>query len=586
MQLPSSGILDISDGDSGETAAYVYGRYATFVAQWGTRYPDAPGVRSARAWIAAVDRLGWPAASARMGRLTADWEEIRATLQQPTLTRTQKVARLRQFLVLFDSESGTQECEEAREALRSFGAAPAVGTDLSGGAKAGIDWVAIPSGMFNIGVAYGGGPDNPDGRVHISAFEMARTETTARQYAACVKAGPCSKPDHGAFGTWGVGAKANHPINYVSWAQADAFCRWAGGRLPTEAEWEYAARGTDNLRYPWGNDGITRGGPKVGNFLEKKNPRRDPEAHFIADYNDGFAATAPVGRFPAGRSPFGLDDMVGNVTEWVADWAGPYDTKATYNPLGPRSGTRHSARGASCDTGDKEDLMTVSRSHSLGYTSSVLSNLDTGFRCARASRAMAAEVETALRGEVAGCVGVTGDGQHALILLDKPVPDGVVRQALLVGGHGEVSPVIEVATCDHQPDCTNSLVTGTVAAREAILKLTGGERLYPCQTALAVGGVATADLGAVRVSAEGGKALNVKVPGGGDVRLDRVESEGPETIEVFAIYWGDLWDDVYVAFRRSRDPSNRSPGDIKVFRVAAEKLGLLPCAARSTCVVE
>ena len=126
--------------------------------------------------------------------------------------------------------------------------------------------------------------------VTLPSFCMDRTEVTVIAYKACVDAGICTTPGPG---NWGKRGKDNHPINSVSWFQASAFCKWNGKRLPSEEEWEYAARGNLPSEYPWGND--------------------PPEGR--ACFPD--AGTCPVGSYPSGDSPFGVKDMSGNVWEWT-----------------------------------------------------------------------------------------------------------------------------------------------------------------------------------------------------------------------------------------------------------------------------
>jgi formylglycine-generating enzyme required for sulfatase activity len=124
---------------------------------------------------------------------------------------------------------------------------------------------------------------------------------TVADYRRCVEAKRCTPPETGGSCNWGKEERNSHPINCVDWNQAKTFCEWTGKRLPTEAEWEKAARGTDKRTYPWGNEWDAK----------KANVSGDA---------DGFAETAPVGSFPAGASPFHALDMSGNVWEWTADW--------------------------------------------------------------------------------------------------------------------------------------------------------------------------------------------------------------------------------------------------------------------------
>jgi formylglycine-generating enzyme required for sulfatase activity len=141
--------------------------------------------------------------------------------------------------------------------------------------------------------------------------------------------------------------KGDHPINCVTWQMADEFCRaQSGSRLPTEAEWEFAARGPDGRKFPWGDD------PPTSEHLNacgkeclawgKKNHIDEKSMY---DGDDGFANTAPVGSFPKGKSRYGIQDVVGNVWEWVGDWYAPYTTDAQTDPKGPDSGEARVIRG-------------------------------------------------------------------------------------------------------------------------------------------------------------------------------------------------------------------------------------------------
>lgn len=157
----------------------------------------------------------------------------------------------------------------------------------------------------------------PQNAVTLDGFWIDQTEVTNAQYRQCVEAGKCATPAcYGMFvqsQTYEDASKANHPVNCVGWYRAQAYCEWTGARLPTEAEWEYAARGEQGYIYPWGNDfDCSR-----GNFHDKWIVRSDDMYHVTGC--DGYTGTAPAGSFPIGGSWCGALDMAGNVQEWVAD---------------------------------------------------------------------------------------------------------------------------------------------------------------------------------------------------------------------------------------------------------------------------
>ena len=160
-----------------------------------------------------------------------------------------------------------------------------------GGCPAGM--AAIAGGHFMMGADDVGSAAKPVHPVDVAAFCMDKTEVTAAAYGACVKQGKCSEPNSDGYCNWGKGDRDNHPINCVDWNQATAFCAASGKRLPTEEEWEYAARGSDGRDYPWGNEA--------------------PGSQLC--WNRQGQGTCPVGQFSAGK--FGLFDMAGNVWEWT-----------------------------------------------------------------------------------------------------------------------------------------------------------------------------------------------------------------------------------------------------------------------------
>jgi formylglycine-generating enzyme required for sulfatase activity len=198
----------------------------------------------------------------------------------------------------------------------------------------GAPMVHIPGARVRIGNAHGPPEERPEHEVELRAFDIDVTEVTVAAYAACVKERRCTPPLKGDFCNWGKENVSDHPINCVDHEQAAAYCDWAGKRLPTEREWEYAARGAERRRFPWGDERPTSKRLNVcGAECRLYGAERGRVWNAMYDYDDGYPLTAPVGSFPEGKSPFGLHDMEGNVREWTATPYCPYPDDRCGNEL-------------------------------------------------------------------------------------------------------------------------------------------------------------------------------------------------------------------------------------------------------------
>ena len=238
--------------------------------------------------------------------------------------------------------------------------------------------VLIPAGPFQMGCDNNNPtePCRPDERplhtVNLDAYYIDKYEVTTARYKACVDAGRCRTPRTRTSETrpfyYGNPTYADYPVLHVSWSDAGRFCAWEGKRLPTEAEWEKAARGSsDTRKYPWGDSPLNCA---LGNFDVVVGSARVP---CIGD-------TARVGLYPGGASPYGVMDMAGNVREWVNDWYAIdyYRESPANNPQGPATGTTRVLRGGSW--GNHFDYMRVARRVTRDP---LRSNQHYGFRCVR-----------------------------------------------------------------------------------------------------------------------------------------------------------------------------------------------------------
>jgi len=232
---------------------------------------------------------------------------------------------------------------------------------------------AVPGISLGVCRATSFDDERPAHTVALDGFWIDRTEVTNGQYQRCADAGHCLPPvETGSYTReWYYGNPAydDYPVVWVTQAQAADYCAWAGGLLPTEAEWEYAARGPEGRLFPWGDE---FDGTRL-NYCDASC------ATGIKDetVNDGYAETAPVGSFPSGISWCGALDMAGNVREWVADWFAYYSSERQENPTGPSSGRTHSPRG-----GCWLDTPVITRSTNRGQNTIDYSRHKVGFRCA------------------------------------------------------------------------------------------------------------------------------------------------------------------------------------------------------------
>lgn len=224
----------------------------------------------------------------------------------------------------------------------------------------GMAQVYVPAGEFTMGNNRDPkSKEYPEHLVYLDAFWMDKTEVTNAMYEKCVKSGDCLPPVPRLNPYYGRWAYRNLPVVYVNWYEAELYCAWAGRRLPTEAEWEKAARGTDARYYTWGNSAAN---PRLANF--SKTLIFEP---------------LPATRYALGASPYGALNMGGNVREWVSDWFfNKYYLNSPYkNPIGAETGTERSLRGGAYDA--NQDDITTFRRYKHEPDSAGLSR---GFRCA------------------------------------------------------------------------------------------------------------------------------------------------------------------------------------------------------------
>jgi len=224
------------------------------------------------------------------------------------------------------------------------------------------DMVLVPAGEFLRGYDGGGFDEKPQSRIMLDAYWIDRYEVTYGAYMAFVKTTGHRKPISRYVKNFDKLSAPTQPAVYASWEDADEYCRYRGARLPTEAEWEKAARGPHGLLWPWGNQDKT-GAANTGN-------------------PDPFEFPSPGASFSQDQSPYGVYDLAGNVMEWASDWY-QEDAYATSlaNPKGPSSGNYKVIRGASWGTTGKETRLTVRLKMVPDFRDTTI-----GFRCAKSAQ--------------------------------------------------------------------------------------------------------------------------------------------------------------------------------------------------------
>jgi formylglycine-generating enzyme required for sulfatase activity len=218
--------------------------------------------------------------------------------------------------------------------------------------------VRVPSGSFSMGYNRGEPDEFPPHEVDVGEFVIDKTEVTIADYARCMDASSCRVIEEVKEAR---GERGDHPVTGVTWNDAVRYCRWVGKRLPTEAEWEKAARAPKWMPYPW-----------EGRF--------DPKLANSSMTGDGYERTSPVGAFPGGASGLGVQDMAGNAAEWTADFYEStwYQKSGRSNPKGPEADTgERVVRGGAYTDNDY-----LCRSTARTGKDPNVANVAIGFRCA------------------------------------------------------------------------------------------------------------------------------------------------------------------------------------------------------------
>jgi len=276
----------------------------------------------------------------------------------------EEIARLRarvEALLKAKSMSGSLSAESSMQVAKVPAFSPLTQTARTMTGKDGSSLVLIPEGPFTMGSTKFRN-ERPVHRVMLPAFYMDQDEVTVARYAGFLNETKRSSPEF--WDDRQLGRDGGRPVVGVDWADADAYCKWAGRRLPTEAEWEKAARGTDERDYPWGEESPT---PELARF------------DHCCDF-ENYGVIGIAGERNDGSSPFGVHDMAGNVWEWTADWydANYYRRTTAENPKGPSHGMEKTIRGGSWSN-NATSIRTTNR-HGLAPTER---KNNVGFRCAQ-----------------------------------------------------------------------------------------------------------------------------------------------------------------------------------------------------------
>jgi formylglycine-generating enzyme required for sulfatase activity len=321
------------------------------------------------------------AQSAYLSKLEQSWSAVRGSASENTNDPESRISSVNRFLQEFPTDNQHRgEAEKLVEQLQreanqkkakeptqiDMARAPTYDTakdvesniprEITG--TDGSPMVIIPSSEFVMGSS-AASDERPAHRVSLDVYYIDKFEVTNARYAKYMEAVTTQQAPH-QWSTVKLNEDGDRPVIGVSWADAEAYCRWAGKRLPTEAEWEKAARGTDARKYPWGDEEPREG---IANFGR------------CCGWS-GFSLLSRVGTNQAGQSPYGVHDMAGNVWEWVADWYDSqyYKTSPTQNPKGPGAGREKVIRGGSWSNrgGDlratiRDKVPTTYRNYSIGF---------------------------------------------------------------------------------------------------------------------------------------------------------------------------------------------------------------------------